>query len=363
MKTGGAAFLMPIREDLPQEEDGMKYKRLGDMDVSEICLGTMTFGEQNSLEDALAQLDLAADSGINFIDTAEMYPVPGRAETQGRTEEFVGKWLKGKRRHDFHIATKVAGPSRGFSWIRGGPAALDRANLTRALEDSLRRLGTDHVDLYQLHWPDRNVPIFGQNFYDPEKERDTVPLREQLSVLGDFVKAGKVRHVGLSNETPWGVMTFLKLAEDCGLPRIVSIQNAYNPINRVFEYGLSEICHREGLGLLAYSPLGFGTLTGKYLKGGSGRLTLFPQFGQRYHKQNVNEATSAYCELASRTGLSPAQLSLAFVRSRPFVASTIVGATSLEQLRENIASAEVVLDDETLREIDSIHSRYPNPAP
>ncbi|MHB1099352.1 MAG: NADP(H)-dependent aldo-keto reductase [Burkholderiales bacterium] len=341
----------------------MKYNRLGDMHVSEICLGTMTFGEQNSLAEAHEQLDYAVQNGVNFIDTAEMYPVPGKPETQGRTEEYVGKWLKKQQRDKLFIATKVAGPSRGFSWIRGGPKALDRENILSAIDSSLRRLQTDYVDLYQLHWPDRNVPMFGQSFFDPKLEHNTVPILEQLEVLSDLVKSGKVRHVGLSNETPWGLCEFLQLSEKHGLPGVVSVQNAYNPINRVFEYGLSEICHRESIGLLAYSPLGFGMLTGKYGKGGTGRLTLFPQFGQRYHKENVTEAVSGYCDLAKKLGISPAELSLAFARSRRFVTSTIIGATTMDQLKENIGSLKVELDEEALREIDSIHSRYPNPAP
>lgn len=341
----------------------MKHNRLGDMHVSEICLGTMTFGEQNSLAEAHEQLDYAIQNGVNFIDTAEMYPVPGKPETQGRTEEYVGKWLKNQQRDKLFIATKVAGPSRGFSWIRGGPKALDRENIFSAIDSSLKRLQTDYVDLYQLHWPDRNVPMFGQSFFDPKLEHDTVPILEQLEVLSDLVKSGKVRHIGLSNETPWGICKFLQLSEKHGLPRIISTQNAFNPINRVFEYGLSEICHRENMGLLAYSPLGFGMLTGKYGNGETGRLTLFPQFGQRYHKQNVAEAVSNYCDLAKKLGISPAELSLAFVRSRQFVASTIIGATSMTQLKENIGSLKVELDEEALREIDAIHFRHPNPAP
>jgi aryl-alcohol dehydrogenase-like predicted oxidoreductase len=341
----------------------MKYNALGNMKVSELCLGTMTFGEQNSLHDAMEQLDHAVSCGINFIDTAEMYPVPGRTETQGMTEEYVGQWLKHQKRENLIVATKVAGPARGFSWIRGGPKSLDRQNIVEALEGSLRRLQTDYVDLYQIHWPDRNVPIFGQSFYDSSLERVTIPILEQLETLADLVKSGKIRHVGLSNETPWGLCEFLKLSEMHGLPRPVSIQNAFNLINRTFEYGLSEISHRENIGLLAYSPLGFGILTGKYLEGGQGRLTLFPQFGQRYHKLNVDDAVAAYRVLANEIGITPAQLALAFARSRRFVTSTIVGATSMAQLKENIDSIHVALDDEILKRIDSIHLRYPNPAP
>ena len=333
------------------------------MHVSELCLGTMTFGEQNSLNEAIEQLDHAVSCGINFIDTAEMYPVPGKPETQGRTEEYVGKWLRHQKRETLFVATKVAGPSRGFSWLRGGPKSLDAQNIMEAIDGSLKRLQTDYVDLYQIHWPDRNVPMFGQSFYDPSLERDSIPILAQLETLGMLVKSGKVRHIGLSNETPWGLSEFLRLSELHGLPRPVSIQNAYNPINRILEYGLSEICHRESIGLLAYSPLGFGILTGKYLEGGQGRLTLFPQFGQRYHKENVNDAVAAYRVLASEIGTTPAKLALAFVRSRRFVSSTIIGSTTMAQLKENIESLDVALDDEMLRRIDSIHFRYPNPAP
>ncbi len=343
----------------------MRYKRLGksELKVSEVGLGTMTFGEQNTLDEACAQLDFAVAQGVNFIDTAEMYPVPGKAETQGRTEEYVGHWLKRKARDQVIVATKVAGPSRGFGWIRGGPVALDKANITAAVEASLRRLQTDYIDLYQLHWPDRNVPMFGRIDYDPALEKPTVPIEEQLEVLTDLVSSGKVRHIGISNETAWGVAEFLKVSERLGLQRIVSLQNPYNLINRAFELGLHEMCHREQIGLLAYSPLAFGLLSGKYLDTpqAAGRMTLFPAFGQRYHKPNVPLAVAEYAALARDHGLTPAALALAFVRSRPFVASTIVGATTLQQLRENLQ--EVELDAEVLNGIAAIHLRYFNPAP
>jgi len=343
----------------------MNYRLLGssDLKVSELCLGTMTFGEQNSAEDAARQLDYAFSRGINFIDTAEMYPVPPRAETQGRTEDYVGRWLRHQARDRIVLATKVTGPGRGFGWIRGGPRIV-RAHVEQAIDASLKRLQTDYVDLYQIHWPDRNVPVFGQSVYDPAAERETTPIAEQLAVFADLIKAGKIRHLGLSNETPWGVLQFVRAAEQAGLPRVISVQNACNLINRVFEYGLAETCHRERVGLLAYSPLGFGTLTGKYLRPGmSGRITLFPGFGQRYNKPNVNDAVAAYGALALRAGLSPATLALAFVRSRWFVTSTIVGATGMDQLRENIDSAAVDLGPDVLKEIDAIHARYTNPAP
>ena len=343
----------------------MNYRQLGgsDLNVSELCLGTMTFGEQNSAEDASRQLDYAISRGINFIDTAEMYPVPPRAETQGRTEDCVGRWLRHQTRDKIVLATKVTGPGRGFGWIRGGPRIV-REHVEQAIDASLQRLQTDYVDLYQIHWPDRNVPVFGQSAYDPAAERETTPIAEQLAVFADLIKAGKIRYLGLSNETPWGALQFVRSAEQAGLPRIVSIQNACNLINRLFEHGLAETCHRERIGLLAYSPLGFGTLTGKYLhSGASGRITLFPGFGQRYNKPNVNDAAQAYAALARRAGLSPATLALAFVRSRWYVTSTIIGATGMDQLQENIDSTMVELSPDTLKEIDAIHARYTNPAP
>ncbi len=343
----------------------MNTRQLGtsNLRVSELCLGTMTWGEQNTIEDAHSQLDYAVAHGINFIDAAEMYPVPARATTQGRTEEYLGHWLKRQARDRLIIATKITGPARGFEWVRGGPR-VTATQIAQAVETSLQRLQTDYIDLYQIHWPDRNVPMFGQSAYDPEAERDAAPIGEQLAALGGLVQAGKIRHIGLSNETPWGVSEFIKVAEHTGLQRVVSIQNAYNLINRIFEYGLAETCAREHIGLLAYSPLAFGMLTGKYqIPGTTGRLTLFPGFGQRYNKTNVEEATRAYTEIARQAGVTPATLALAFVRSRWFVASTIVGATTMDQLKENLDSAKIVLSADTLKEIDAVHARYPNPAP
>lgn len=345
----------------------MNYRQLGDSDlqVSELCLGTMTFGQQNTLEEAHQQLDLAVDQGINFIDAAEMYPVPARAETQGLTEAYIGKWLAQQQRDRLIIATKIAGSSRRLDWIRNGPVAVDRANIEQAVNDSLKRLQTDYIDLYQIHWPDRYVPIFGQTIFDPKQVRDAVPIAEQLSALGDLVKAGKIRYIGLSNETPWGVAQFCQVARELNLPKVISIQNAYNLINRVFETALAEACYDTNIGLLAYSPLAFGTLTGKYLDPATsnGRIRLFAGFGQRYNKTNTTEAVSAYVAIAQKYNLSPATLALAFVRQRWFVSSTIIGATTLEQLQENIASHTVTLNQEILQEIDQVHQRYPNPAP
>lgn len=343
----------------------MNYRELpnSNLKVSELCLGTMTYGDQNSVADAHQQLDYAQARGINFIDTAEMYPVPPRAETQARTEDYIGQWLKRQARDKLVIATKVTGPARGFNWIRGGPR-ISREHIETAVDASLKRLQTDYIDLYQIHWPDRNVPMFGQSAFDPACERDTTPIVEQLAVFADLIRAGKIRYIGLSNETPWGVAQFVLHATQAGLPRIITIQNAYNLINRVFDYGLAEVCYREHIGLLAYSPLGFGVLTGKYqTPGARGRLTLFPGFGQRYNKPNVPEAVAAYSALARKLGMTPTGMALAFVRGRNFVASTIIGATTLEQLKENIDSADIELSAAALQEIAAIHARFPSPAP
>lgn len=343
----------------------MQYHRIGssELQVSELCLGTMTFGEQNSEADACRQLDYAISRGINFIDTAEMYPVPPRAATYSLTEQFLGRWLARQPRDRLVVATKVAGPARGYDWIRGGPRVTP-AQIRSALDASLERLQTDYVDLYQIHWPDRNVPMFGQTAYQPSAERDSVPVAEQLAALAELVRLGKVRYVGLSNETPWGVAQFLRAADEAGLPRVATLQNAYSLINRTYEYGLAELCHREQVSLLAYSPLGFGVLSGKYLEtGADGRLARFPNFGQRYAKPGVAAAVADYAGLARRHGLAPATLALAFVRSRWFVASTILGATTLEQLQQDIDSAEVTLAPEVLQEIEAIHLRHTNPAP
>jgi len=345
----------------------MEYRMLGDNGpkVSAVCLGTMTFGQQNSEAEAHSQLDFALERGINFIDTAEMYSVPPRAETYGVTETIVGNWLARQSRERVVLATKVAGPARSMDWIRGGPLALDRANIRTAVEASLRRLKTDYIDLYQLHWPERNQPMFGLWQYDPAKERDCTPIQAQLEVLAELVDEGKVRQIGLSNEHPWGVMQFVRLAEQYGLPRVVSTQNAYSLLNRVFEYGLAEVCHRERVGLLAYSPLAFGHLSGKYLDNpaAAGRLTAFENFGQRYNKPGVQPAVEAYVALARRRGLSPARLALAFVYHRWFVTSTIIGATTVAQLEEDLAAWDERPDVDLLDEIDAIHLRHGNPAP
>ncbi|WP_322007849.1 NADP(H)-dependent aldo-keto reductase [Paraburkholderia tropica] len=350
----------------------MEYRTLGDTNVkvSLIGLGTMTWGEQNTEQDAHEQIDYALDQGVTLIDAAEMYPVPPRPETQGQTERFIGTWLarNGARRDQFVLATKMTGPARqphNPRHIRGEGNQFDRKNLTEALDGSLKRLQTDYVDLYQLHWPDRSTMTFGRSNYPWIDDAYTVPIEETLAVLADFVKAGKVRHIGVSNETPWGVAQFLRAAEKHGLPRIVSIQNPYSLVNRTFELGLSEFTHHEGIGLLAYSPLAFGWLSGKY-EGGvrpeGARITKFERF-QRYSKPQAIAATSRYVGLAKEHGLSPAQFALSFVNSRPFVTSNLIGATSMAQLKENIASVDVKLSADVLARIDALHELQPNPAP
>jgi aryl-alcohol dehydrogenase-like predicted oxidoreductase len=344
----------------------MEYRTLGssDLEVSALCLGTMTFGEQNTEAEAHAQLDYATSRGVNFIDTAEMYPVPPRGETVHRTESYIGTWLKHRPRDTLIVATKVAGSSRGFGWIRNGPK-VNREHITAAVEGSLRRLQTDYIDLYQIHWPDRYVPMFGATSYDVTQEHDSTPIAEQLQVLAELVKAGKIRHIGLSNETPWGVNEFVRCAEQLGLPKIATIQNAYHLLNRTFETGLAEVCKHSNVGLLAYSPLAFGWLTGKYLKDSDarGRVSLFSGFGQRYNKPNVPAATKEYVRIAAEAGITPATLALAFARTRWFTHSVIMGATTLEQLRENLDSADIVLSADILEKIEGIHRLFPNPAP
>lgn len=348
----------------------MKTRKLGrtDTDVSLIGLGTMTWGEQNSEAHAHEQLDYALSRGVNLIDTAEMYPVPPKAETQGRTETYIGTWLaKTKRRHDIVLASKAAGPVRDAKrpgHIRDGKTFLDRKNLTQALDASLKRLQTDYLDLYQLHWPDRSTATFGRGY--PWIEDDhTVSIQETLSVLQDFVRDGKVRHIGVSNETPWGVAQFLKHAEKDGLPRIATIQNPYSLLNRTYETGLSEFSHREQVSLLAYSPLAMGMLSGKYLNGArpdGARLTLYTRF-TRYSNPQAEAATQQYVQLAREHGISPTHLALAWVNQQRSVASNLIGATTLVQLKENIDSVDVTLSDEVLKAIDAIHAQHPNPAP
>ncbi len=337
------------------------------MQVSLLGLGTMTWGEQNTEREAHQQLDAAAAAGINFIDTAELYPVPPRSETQGRTEEYLGSWLaQRKDRDQFIIATKAVAVSDWLPYVRGGKARLDRVNLRAALEAGLRRLRTDYVDLYQLHWPERNCNFFGQLGYEQHHpEQDGVPIGHTLEALQELIDEGKIRYIGVSNETPWGVLEYLRQSGQFRDARIVSIQNPYNLLNRTFEVGLAEMACREQVGLLAYSPLAFGVLSGKYLdeaKPSGARLTLFSRFA-RYTSERAVQATRAYVALAREQGLDPAQMALAFINSRPFLTSNLIGATTLEQLHSNIASAEIQLSADVLKEIQNIHQTNPNPAP
>ena len=333
------------------------------MDVSRLCLGTMTYGEQNTEAQAHEQLDRAVAFGINFIDTAEMYPVPPKADTQGLTERYIGSWLKQRgARDDVIIASKVTGP--GLGHIRGGPR-LTREHIHQAIDDNLARLNTDYIDLYQLHWPERKTNFFGKLGYTHQEDDNATPLEETLSALKELVEAGKIRAVGLSNDTPWGVMKCLELADRLDLPRVASVQNPYNLLNRTFEVGLAEIAHREDVGLLAYSPLGFGVLSGKYLNNNrpaEARLTLFERFS-RYTSAEAESATQVYVSLAHKHGLDPAQMALAFVNTRSFLTSNIIGATTMEQLESNLASESLKLDDEVLDAIDAIHHQMPNPCP
>jgi aryl-alcohol dehydrogenase-like predicted oxidoreductase len=345
----------------------MQKNQLGttDMRVTRVCLGTMTWGQQNTESEAHSQLDYALERGINFVDTAEMYPVPGRAETQGSTERYLGTWLKKSgKRGDIILASKIAGPNPSMGWIRGAQHNLDAANVRQAVEDSLRRLQTDYIDLYQIHWPSRNLPIFGANTFVPANERPSVPIEETLAALDQMVKAGKIRHVGVSNESAWGVCEYIKQAEIKGLPRIATIQNLYNLAARAFETSLlDEACYREKVSLLAYSPLAFGQLSAKYIDDPKavGRLSIFPPtWSPRYLRPAVIEATKEYAALARANGLTPAQMALAWCYSRWFVASTIIGATTLEQLKENIDAEQVVLPEQVIAGIDAIHARYTN---
>jgi len=352
----------------------MEYVNLGQtaLKVSKLCLGTMTFGDQNTQVEAHAQLDYALAHGINFIDTAEMYPVPPKAETFTRTETMIGHWLKHQARDNIIIGTKVAGRNRGLNYIRNGDDVLTRDNIRSAIHDSLKRLQTDYIDLYQIHWPERNVPLFGQYQFDPKLEFDAkgnqkawVSVQAQLETLAELIEEGKVRAIGISNEQPWGTMEFLRIAKEYNLPRVATLQNAYHLMNRTIDFGMSEILYRENISLLAYSPLAFGHLSGKYVDDASakGRVTLFRGYAQRYTKPAVAAASAAYAKLARDNGLTPAQLALSFVMHRWCVSSTIIGATSMAQLQENIGAYQVILSDEVLAEIEKTHLSAPNPAP
>ena len=333
---------------------------------SKICLGTMTFGEQNSLSDAFSQLDYAFDNGINFIDTAEMYPIPVSSKTQGSSEEYIGKWIKSrKNRKNVILASKVTGPSPRLIHIRKGATKFNKKDIYDAIDGSLKRLCTDYIDLYQVHWPERNTNNFGKLGYNFFEEKHSTTILETLEVLGNLAEEGKVRHIGISNETSWGLSQYLKLSESDDLPKPITIQNPYSLLNRSYEIGLSEFSHRENIGLLAYSPLGFGTLTGKYLNGQmpkNSRRELFDGY-DRYSNNQGELATLEYIKLAKESGLDSTQMALAFVLGQPFVTSTIIGATTSEQLRSNIDSLNIKLSQDVIQEIEVIHKKYPNPCP
>ncbi len=345
----------------------MRYRKLGtsDLEVSALCLGTMTFGQQNTEEEGHAQLDYAVEKGINFIDTAEMYSVPGKVETQGSTERIIGSWLtKRGNRKNLILATKATGPSPNFGYI-SPELGFGRKRLTEALEGSMQRLQTDYIDLYQLHWPERKANCFGILGYTTHDTEWQDNFEEAQEVLDGFVKEGKIRYWGLSNETPWGVMRTSSIADKRGTQRPLTIQNPYNLLNRSFEVGLSEIAIREQMPLLAYSPLGFGRLTGKFLYGTDTPSDRIHQFARlaRYNGSRSLEATERYVAIAEQAGLTPARMALAFVQNRPFTASAIVGATSMLQLQENISSIDVVLTSDVLEAIDKVHADISNPAP
>lgn len=345
----------------------MEYNKIPgtDIKVSKICLGSMTWGEQNTEAEGHQQIEYALEQGVNFIDTAEMYSVPGKPETQGSTERIIGSWLaKTGKRKDIVLASKITGPSPTFKHIRQ-PLDFSKSSIEDALHKSLKRLHTDYLDIYQLHWPERHTNFFGQRDYTHKpSEAWEDNFNEVLNTLEGYVKDGKVRQIGLSNETPYGVMRCAEEARKGNL-KVVTVQNPYNLLNRKDEIGLSEVLLREQIGLLPYSPLGFGQLTGKYLDGKTpenGRVTLFPQYS-RYHNPNAFEATRRYNEIAKSHNLSLTQMSLAFIRQKPFVTSTIIGATTLEQLKENIGSYNVTLSEEIINAIDEVHNDIPNPAP
>ncbi len=346
----------------------MKYKTLGSSDtkVSIICLGTMTWGEQNSENEGFEQMDLAMSEGVNFFDTAELYSVPPRKETWGSTEKIIGNWLNSRKCRDkVIIATKVVGRS-GMKWFRGKETRLDRKQINEAINGSLKRLNTDYIDLYQLHWPDRKSNFFGKLGYSHSEEDDFIEISEQLEILSENVKEGKIRYLGLSNETPWGLMKFLSVSEKQNLPRIVSVQNPYSLLNRSYEVGMAEISIREKCGLLAYSPLAFGMLTGKYDNGAKpdgARLTLYANMYTRYTKSKGLKYSEKFNDLAKKNNLSPTDMALAFVNSRDFLTSNIIGATTLHQLKQNIDSHKIELSNDLIEEIERIHDENPYPCP
>ncbi|SCY23288.1 aldo/keto reductase [Flavobacterium caeni] len=333
--------------------------------VSSICLGTMTFGRQNTEQEGHEQIDFAVERGVNFIDTAEMYPVPAHEPTYGATEKIIGSWLKKSgKRSEIVLATKIAGANRGLPFIRQD-LGFNEQTIRESVEKSLARLQTDYIDLYQLHWPERKVNFFGQRAFRPEEDAWQDNIQSVLEVFKSLIAEGKIRHIGVSNETPWGIMRFLEESNKHNLPRIVTTQNPYSLVNRTFEMNLAEVAYRENVGLLAYSPLAFGLLSGKYaaeIQDPNARLNLFPNF-TRYNSQSTREASKLYQQIASDFGLSLAQMALAFVQKQSFVTSTIIGATNIRQLSENIASHQIALSESVIKEIEKVQNRFPDPAP
>ncbi|MCF6142255.1 aldo/keto reductase [Flavobacterium sp. K77] len=345
----------------------MKYTTLPNTDIkiSKICLGTMTFGQQNTEAEGHAQMDYALENGVNFFDTAEMYSIPAKKETYGSTERIIGTWFKKSgKRDEVVLATKIAGPNPNFGYMRP-ELDFSPASITHALNSSLERLQTDYVDLYQLHWPERKTNYFGQRGFKVQEDEWQDNIHEVLETLDGFVKAGKIKHIGLSNENPWGIMRFLEESKHHNLPRVKTVQNPYSLLNRLFEVGSAEVCMRENVGLLAYSPMAFGVLSGKFLSGEAqpnARISLFPQY-TRYSSEQSTEATKRYQDIAQRYGLTLTELALAFIEQQAFVSSTIIGATSVEQLQQNINTIQVSLSDEILQAIDTVQAGIPNPAP
>ena len=345
----------------------MNYKKLGntDLDVSTICLGTMTWGEQNSPKDGFEQMDYALDQGVNFWDTAEIYSIPPKEKTFGSTEKIIGDWFEKTRKRDKVIlASKVCGPMREY--VRGGGNQFGKKNITEALEGSLKRLKTDYIDLYQLHWPERNTNFFGKLGYEHSDDGEWTKFEDILEVLKKFIEQGKIRHIGLSNETPWGLSKFLEISQNKKLPRMLSVQNPYNLLNRTYEIGLAEISVREQTGLLAYSPLACGYLSGKYRNNRvpkNSRISLHGNFWTRYNKPNSDNAINSYYDLAKKYKLDMAQMSLKFLEIQPFVTSVIIGATTMDQLKTNIESVNINLTNEIIEKINEVQKIYPNPCP
>ncbi len=345
----------------------MKYKKLGnsELKVSTICLGTMNWGDQNSQEEGFEQMDYALDQGVNFWDTAELYSIPAKKNTYGNTEKIIGKWFqKSKNRDKITLASKVSGP--GISWIRGGKNQYDKKKLNEAVNESLKRLKTNYIDLYQLHWPERKSNFFGKLGYEHNDKDEFNKIEDILDSLSQIIKSGKIRYIGLSNETSWGLSKFLEISKVKNLPKMISIQNPYSLLNRSYEIGLAEISIREKIGLLAYSPLASGYLSGKYRNNQipkNSRIQKNPQYWTRYAKPNTEKAVEAYYEIANKHDLNLAQMSLKFLEIQPFVTSVIIGASTMEQLKTNIESVNINLSDDVIKEINNIQTIYPNPCP